>query len=70
MHVCRNRKLCYIGHDPSTYQSKDSYTERGNEDVQKLIERFTSHDPFLQENEIISTDGVIVSDDKLNCYKA
>lgn len=71
--VCKGiEKLCNVRLDivDQHVDARDSRIERDNEDVQKLIEWFTSHNPFPQMNQIMAIDSGIVDDDKINCHKA
>jgi len=71
--VCEGiEKLCNVNLDTTDQHidARDSRIERDNEDVQKLIEWFTCHDPFPKINHIMSIASGIIGDDKINCYNA
>lgn len=39
-------------------------------DIRRLLEWFSTHDPFPEVNKIVSIASGVVGDDKINCYKA
>ncbi|CAH0556725.1 unnamed protein product [Brassicogethes aeneus] len=50
--------------------ASDSRIKKDAKDKRKLLEWFSTHDPFPEVNKIVSIASGIVGDDKINCYKA
>jgi len=71
--VCEGiEKFCNISLDIADQHvdARDSRIKRDDADVQKIIEWFSSHDPFPQIPQIISIATSIVGDEKINCFNA
>ncbi|XP_050518957.1 uncharacterized protein LOC126893059 [Diabrotica virgifera virgifera] len=50
--------------------ASDSRLIKDAKDIKKLLDWFSSHDPFPKINKIISIASGVVIDDKINCHKA
>ena len=50
--------------------ASDSRVKKDAKDIKKLLEWFSSHDPFPEVKEIISIASGVVGDNKINCHKA
>ncbi|XP_054714645.1 uncharacterized protein LOC129224244 [Uloborus diversus] len=50
--------------------AKDSRITRDEADVQKLVNWFSSHDPFPNSEHLMSISNGIVADESINCHNA
>ncbi|XP_044579087.1 uncharacterized protein LOC123261518 [Cotesia glomerata] len=50
--------------------ASDSRVKKDARDIRRLLEWFSTHDPFPEVNKIVSIASGVVGDDKINCYKA
>lgn len=71
--ICEDvEKFCNISLDTvdQHVDTKDSRIKRDNDDVNKIIEWLTIHNPFPQTNKIMSISNGIIGNDEINCYDA
>lgn len=50
--------------------ASDSRVKKDAKDIGKLLEWFSTHNPFPEVNKIVSIASGVVGDEKINCYKA
>lgn len=50
--------------------ASDSRVKKNAEDIKKLLDWFSSHDPFPEINKILSIASGVVGNDNINCHKA
>ncbi|KAL4105063.1 hypothetical protein QTP88_020338 [Uroleucon formosanum] len=71
--ICEDvEKFCNISLDTvdQHVDTKDSRIKRDNDDVNKIIEWLTIHNPFPQTNKIMSISNGIIGNDEINCCDA
>lgn len=65
-------KFCDLSFDTADQHvdSRDSRIERDNNDIEKIVQWFTLHNPFSTCNEVVSISTGIVGNNQINCYNA